>query len=210
MQSWVETTQHLFFSECTDILKPSKPLSNIWKCVADIWFSSKSPAFVSLCIHQSVRIMSESVCRLVARLRRWIKYLLNGSSCSPLYDFIIRGLLLTMGSAAQITHSVQQLFLLSTESQVKHPWRIKEHVNLSHLCLSHAISIILWFKTEKCERQSHLRAMSWTVHGVFLSHLSQVFTIKDMSFKAGMEMKVSGKTKPGCEACVHMLFNFMQ
>ncbi|XP_059415489.1 galectin-2-like [Carassius carassius] len=27
-----------------------------------------------------------------------------------------------------------------------------------------------------------------------------VFTVKDMSFKAGMEMKVSGKTKPGCEA----------
>ncbi|XP_016097655.1 lectin, galactoside-binding, soluble, 2b [Sinocyclocheilus grahami] len=27
-----------------------------------------------------------------------------------------------------------------------------------------------------------------------------VFTIKDMSFKAGMEMKVTGKTKPGCEA----------
>uniref|UniRef100_A0A8C1NUM1 Galectin n=1 Tax=Cyprinus carpio TaxID=7962 RepID=A0A8C1NUM1_CYPCA len=26
-----------------------------------------------------------------------------------------------------------------------------------------------------------------------------VFTIKDMSFKAGMEMKVTGKTKPGCE-----------
>ncbi len=46
----------------------------------------------------------------------------------------------------------------------------------------------------------------WIVHGVFL-HLSQVFTIKDMSFKAGMEMKVSGKTKSGCEACVHQLFN---
>ncbi|XP_052414140.1 galectin-2 isoform X2 [Carassius gibelio] len=26
-----------------------------------------------------------------------------------------------------------------------------------------------------------------------------VFTVKDMSFKAGMEMKVSGKIKPGCD-----------
>ncbi|XP_039512390.1 beta-galactoside-binding lectin-like [Pimephales promelas] len=26
-----------------------------------------------------------------------------------------------------------------------------------------------------------------------------VFTISDMSFKAGMEMKISGKIKPGCE-----------